>query len=299
MKEYRTVPIDETTYTLLISDEQEALLAAQAAGGAVLGLWDPGAPEEAPWGVPFLAEKGAPLDGEYLERIVRRQKGLPWIIASSDRLRLREFTEKDWEAAAELGQEADCPGAFCHRETFLAYIRNQYPFYEYGIWAAEEKTTGILLGAAGVWDMPDIQMDPPLELGYWIRRSFRNQGYGREAAEAAVSAALERLTDTLYLRIRRENHASRRLAEKLGFRPLPANTLHPGQAGQDDRDRQDGRDGRDSQDDRDGRDGRDSQDDRDSPAQQATKKEKDGQAILLFCRTSPSAGLSAPINLPE
>ena len=41
MREYRTVLVDGIKHTVLISDEQEALLAAQAAGRAVLGLWDP------------------------------------------------------------------------------------------------------------------------------------------------------------------------------------------------------------------------------------------------------------------
>ena len=155
MREYRTVLVDGIKHTVLISDEQEALLAAQAAGRAVLGLWDPKKPQDAPWGIPFLAEKEVPVDPDFLERAVRRQKGLPWMISRTKRLTLREFQESDWDGAAEFQKEKDCPEAFSGREAFRAYIRNQYGFYQYGIWAVIENETGSLAGAAGVWDMPD------------------------------------------------------------------------------------------------------------------------------------------------
>lgn len=226
MKEYRTVFVDGIRHTVFISDDQEALWAAQADQRAVLGIWDPEHPEAAPWGIPFLAEKGAPVSADFLERIVRRKEGLPWIIARTGRLILREFRESDWEAAAEIQDEEDCPPAFADKETFQAYIRNQYPFYQYGIWAVTEKQTGTLMGAAGVWDMPDPpdgaaghggEAQPALELGYWIRREFRKRGYGREAVQAAVDYAGENIGENLYLRIRAGNEPSRRLAEALGF----------------------------------------------------------------------------------
>ena len=91
MREYRTVLVDGIKHTVLISDEQEALLAAQAAGRAVLGLWDPKKPQDAPWGIPFLAEKEVPVDPDFLERAVRRQKGLPWMISRTKRLLCGNF----------------------------------------------------------------------------------------------------------------------------------------------------------------------------------------------------------------
>ncbi len=230
MREYRTVLVDGIKHTVLISDEQEALLAAQAAGRAVLGLWDPKKPQDAPWGIPFLAEKEVPVDPDFLERAVRRQKGLPWMISRTKRLTLREFQESDWDGAAEFQKEKDCPEAFSGREAFRAYIRNQYGFYQYGIWAVIENETGSLAGAAGVWDMSDKpaflscsegDRDSFLELGYWIRRPFRMRGLGREAAAAAAAYALENLTEDLYVRIRRGNLSSRKLAESLGFSFLP------------------------------------------------------------------------------
>ena len=41
MKETRMVTINNREIPILISDEKEALLAAKAAGGAIIGLWRP------------------------------------------------------------------------------------------------------------------------------------------------------------------------------------------------------------------------------------------------------------------
>ena len=48
MKKEYLVTIDEITYPVLFSDEKEALLAAKAAGRAVLGLWDEKIPQAIP-----------------------------------------------------------------------------------------------------------------------------------------------------------------------------------------------------------------------------------------------------------
>jgi RimJ/RimL family protein N-acetyltransferase len=57
------------------------------------------------------------------------------------------------------------------------------------------------------------------ELGYWIRNDRTGEGYATEAGEAVVAFAFE--TVKLYrleLRAGVDNHASQRVAEKLGFR---------------------------------------------------------------------------------
>ena len=129
-----SLTIEGKVYSITVSDDQKALLAAAAAGRAVLGLWDPEKPEEMPWGVPYLAEKGQETDRDLLERVVRRHAGLPWIIGEGRRLWLRELKEEDWIFIQEFSQERDCPPAFSNKEAFLSYIHSQYRFYEYGLW---------------------------------------------------------------------------------------------------------------------------------------------------------------------
>lgn len=227
------VVIENRKYFVVVSDQKEALLAAKAAGRAVLGLWDRRHPERAPFGVPYLIDCEEEITEEYLERIVRRQMGLPWKIAETKRLLLREFAPEDWDALQEMLKEAEneseiikmsawdrCPAAFSEYEAFLAYLEHQYSFYEYGIWAVTERHSGVLIGAAGIWDM---DISGAAELGYWIRPAFQRKGYGREAVQAILRYGEEELSHSIhsiYAKIRKGNLPSRKLAKRLGFRLL-------------------------------------------------------------------------------
>lgn len=226
MKKEYSVRIENTAYPVIFSDEREALLEAKAAGRAVLGLWDRDNPDRIPADIPYLVEEEAQITGEFLERLVRRHLKLPWKIAETKRLWIRELASGDWEFLKESclawGQNKESlPSLFTNAEAFLTYIRYQYSFYEYGIWALEEKVQHRLVGGCGFWDGENGET----EIGYWISPAFQRKGYAEEAVSAVLDYAVELGKVPIYAEIREENIPSRRLAEKLQF------TLPPEQSG--------------------------------------------------------------------
>jgi len=96
--------------TAVISDEREALLAADAAGRATIGIWRPG--REMPAVCLYLVEDPDDVTENLLVRAVRRKLGLPWEIAETKRLLIREFCDKD---PLEEPSPWDC-GVFSDRE---------------------------------------------------------------------------------------------------------------------------------------------------------------------------------------
>lgn len=227
MKKEYFVCVENTVYPVTFSDEKEALLAAKAAGRAVLGLWDKNNPENIPTEIPYLVEEEAQITEVFLERLVRRQLKLPWIIAETKRLRIREFAPRDWENLSVAVKESFVPAPppmFTDKEAFLSYLRCQYPFYEYGIWALEEKQQHQLIGGCGFWDRNNSD-EGAVEIGYWISPAFRRQGYGAEAVKAVLDYAFYLGKTSIYAEIREENIPSRKLAEKLNF------ISRPGQSG--------------------------------------------------------------------
>ena len=104
------VTVEGRLHRVVISDEKEALLAAKAAGKASVSLWSrEGAGET------FLTRHAVEsLDdatGEYLEKVVRRELGLPWEIAETRRLRIREFQAEDRiRSVGPLGPQAGLSG---------------------------------------------------------------------------------------------------------------------------------------------------------------------------------------------
>lgn len=183
MREERTVWVEGRPCVVVLSDEREALLAAQAAGRAVVGV---GCGPDLP--AAYLTETADGASRTYLERVARRHLGLPWVIAGTERLIVREFRREDagHVPAGERFSPAD--EIFCSEEKLDAYIRCQYRFYEYGIWAVTEKAGGKLVGKAGVSGMEQDENGVLwIELGYHIFMPYRRRGYATEACRGILA----------------------------------------------------------------------------------------------------------------
>ena len=248
-----SIALDGRSHPVVISDEPEALLAAKAAGRAIIGVEGNGNK----WNITcahYIIPDFMSASRELAELVLRRHLGLPWTIGTTGRLIIREFVKEDAGRIPEeeYGMEEN---VFRTPELLAHYIEKQYGFYEYGTWALEEKGSGALVGMAGVSnprlpkDMegmlsrfeaalsgtadsraalsgasdsgPDKQGQEPclpwLELGYHIFRPFRRMGYAREAAAAIRDYAHEVLGARLCAMIQTKNQASRAVAEGLGM----------------------------------------------------------------------------------
>ncbi len=199
MIQERTIFVDGTQYSIVISDEREALLAAQAAGRVSVGLLWEGGEQEFPgilylMEVPSKAGEKKPdltvIDESYLQQAVRRFLGLPWVVAETERLVIREFMVDDIPnllretESMKTEEEREADSIFHSPEKLEAYIRSQYGFWGYGIWALVKKEDGVLVGKAGVSAGVN---DDVLELSYHIFAPYRRQGYAEEACRAILS----------------------------------------------------------------------------------------------------------------
>ena len=85
--------IENRSYVVVVSDEIQALLEAQAAGRAVVGVaeideWDMK-------GIPYVVPSWEDATEELLDLVLRRHLGLPWLIDKTERLIIREFVRED------------------------------------------------------------------------------------------------------------------------------------------------------------------------------------------------------------
>lgn len=228
--EYR-IMLEGTSHPVIISDEPRALLAAQAAGRAIIGVEENEDSPRIPC-APYIIPGFQAVSEELAQMVLRRHLGLPWMIASTKRLVIREFVRED---ADHIPVEEYCEqeNVFRSRELMSLYIEKQYGFYEYGTWALEEKEKGSLVGMAGVSnprlseEMEGLlgqaypgQAATWLELGYHVFGPFRHRGYAREALAAIADYAHEVLDARLCALIDEKNQASRILAAGLGMECL-------------------------------------------------------------------------------
>ena len=94
----------------------------------------------------------------------------------------------------------------------------------FGIWLVGDRATGESAGVLGA-SHPDFvpELDEEIEIGWSLRRAFWGQGFATEGAQAATTAALERLRPgRLISLIPADNRRSAAVAKRLGMRDTGA-----------------------------------------------------------------------------
>ncbi len=146
----REITVEGKIFQVTISDDHEALRSAFAEGRAVVGLWDRKRTDQNLAPAAYVVEDLEDIDDVFLERVVRRREGLPWNIAQTPRLTIRELVPQDFADIPDEPEAGKSGALFLKEETLNDYIRHQYVFYEYGIWAVVDHVTGRLVGKAGI-----------------------------------------------------------------------------------------------------------------------------------------------------
>lgn len=230
------VTVDQIPCTVVISDEGEALLATKAAGRAIVAV-EGKAGEDLSAAI-YAAPSWEDVNKELACLVARRHLGLPWPIGEGERLKVRELVLEDRFQIPQSEGLSQEERMFCSEEGLGAYIRGQYRFCEYGIWALVKREDNRLAGLGGVtqprlpWEFQEALEDyrrqvkmqgqewEVLELGYRIFASERRKGYATEACSIILSYCRQVLSCRVCALIEEKNQASRRLAENLGMKTL-------------------------------------------------------------------------------
>lgn len=219
-------PGEQPNEWVMIADSMKGVRAASKAGIPCIGYQKPGPDSEYLQGVLYIIEGFEEIDSEWVNNVYKRSRGEPWTIAETDRLIIREMTLDDvddlWKLYEdpEITRYMDGLSGDRGKETELmaAYIKMMYGFFEYGLWAVVEKSTGRLAGRAGLSNR-ETEDGMEVELGYMVGLPFQKQGYAYEACTAVLDYAKNILClDRIACYIREGNIPSIRLAKKLGFR---------------------------------------------------------------------------------
>lgn len=214
---------------LVIADCEDTVLKARSWNAAVLGYEPSAAGRERPSLIhtclDYLVEGFEEVDFDFLMRIYKRYHNLPWTVIETKRCCLREITMEDLDALYELYRPEPITrymdGLNEEREKeeayIKAYIHHMYRYWGYGLWVVIEKSTGKLIGRAGLSHL-EVEDGTELELGYAIAIDYQGQGYATEVCRSILSYAKEALgAHKIYCLIHRDNRPSIRLAGKLGF----------------------------------------------------------------------------------
>ncbi|MGQ0559410.1 MAG: GNAT family N-acetyltransferase [Sphingosinicella sp.] len=149
-------------------------------------------------------------------------------VLETERLELRGFCAADLEPQAQMMADPEVVRhlgglPFAREDSWrrLLAAPGLWSILGYGYWAVERRKDGRLLGQVGFADFkramtPSIEGLP--EMGWIFSRHAQGQGYASEAAAAALAWADAHLSqEEIVAIIEPGNHASIRLAERIGF----------------------------------------------------------------------------------
>jgi RimJ/RimL family protein N-acetyltransferase len=172
----------------------------------------------------YCVESLEDIDDDFIERIYRRFNGIPWDIAQTDRLLIREITLSDVPRLYELYEDESITKymepLFPQIEQEFVYtkdyINNIYKFYGYGMWVIVEKSSSLVIGRVGLENREGFD---GLELGFMLGVDYQHKGYAYEACNAVLRYAVTELGQSNFCAYVDENNVpSIKLCLKLGFR---------------------------------------------------------------------------------
>ena len=142
---------------LYVTDDRETAQSLRSQGEAVVVYLHPGNREENFSAFLFAVEDPEDLEAEYVERVYRRLKGMPWNILETERCLIRETTPEDVEDFYRIYSHPSITkymeGLYPEVEAEKAYVREYiekvYTFFGFGIWTVVEKAGGAVIGRAG------------------------------------------------------------------------------------------------------------------------------------------------------
>ncbi len=208
---------------LYVTDDRETAQSLRSQGEAVVVYLHPGNREEDFSAFLFAVEDPEDLEAEYVERVYRRLKGMPWNILETERCLIRETTPEDVEDFYRIYSHPSITkymeGLYPEVEAEKAYVREYiekvYTFFGFGIWTVVEKAGGAVIGRAGFSYREGFQ-EP--ELGFIIGVPWQRQGYAEEVCRGILDYGRRALEFTrVQALVEPGNTASLKLCGKLGF----------------------------------------------------------------------------------
>lgn len=116
----------------------------------------------------------------------------------SERVFLREWLPGDLATWISLNLDPEnlryFPRTYSAEESQASFlrIRDRLNAHPYGLWAAEEKSSGEFMGFVGIanQDIPDVEFMPCQEIGWRLDKKYWGKGYASEAAQIVLAFGL-------------------------------------------------------------------------------------------------------------
>ena len=193
--------------------------------GLTTVIFDETLGENLPYGFDMIVESFEEIDADFFVKLWKHKNNIPCIISESKRTVLRELCEKDINEVIKISREEHIlkfveDGRVTEeeqKEKLLAYIRNVYRFYDYGIWGIFDREDNSLIGVISL-DLLTNTEEAEYETGFFIRKERLGQGFAAEGLKTVEKYVKDRLSASKLTAVTNcENKAAMALLKKSGF----------------------------------------------------------------------------------
>lgn len=157
------------------------------------------------------------------------------IILETERLLLREMDDSDFDALKavisdpETMKYYDKPYDDNGVRRWIAWCKDSYQRYRFGLYAVILKESGEMIGDCGV-SMQIIDDAPHPEIGYYLNKRYHHQGIGKEMTQAMKDYFFTHFDyDDVYSYMDKDNLPSYKVAEANGMTYLHLYTTKDGE----------------------------------------------------------------------
>lgn len=161
-------------------------------------------------------------EADYFVKIWQRLNNIPWTIALTDNLIIRETIETDVDVFYKMYQN---PAMSLYTEKLYSSIEEErkyvseyrkkvYGIQGFGIWTIINRKSNEIIGRAGLITRAGFD---DVEVGYAIGCDYQNRGYATEAVRECIKIAHRLEFERIYALIIGQNIPSKRVLEKCGF----------------------------------------------------------------------------------
>ncbi|MGB4658844.1 MAG: GNAT family N-acetyltransferase [Mobilitalea sp.] len=213
---------------LIIEDSSHGVSAADSAGITCVGFINPGSGNQDLSKAAFLVEGFEEVDYDFLVQVYQYAHMEPVTILTTDRCIIRELSVDDIDCLYPIYQNPRIKMNLDNvadsieeeKEKHLAYIKNIYHFYGFGLWGVFLKENGCLLGRCGI-ELKTLDGEAVYELGYLLNPDYQGYGYAREFVTAIIKYCFTHLEiPRIIAVIDSHNLSSVKLAEMVGMKKI-------------------------------------------------------------------------------
>ena len=209
--------------TLLVTDSPEIYDYIRVLGHDAVALADKEEDFSLYLDARYIVMKPYEIEALYYERVWMRFNNIPWTIAVTDRLIIRETVESDVEDFYRIYKDPRMTryteklyeNIEEERKYISEYREKVYAVQGFGIWTVIKKDDGRIIGRAGLITRGGFD---DVEVGYAIDTAFQHMGYAKEAVTECIEIAQNLGFSRVYALTDKENAPSLALLDSLDFK---------------------------------------------------------------------------------